>query len=45
MPQVKLTPASVFDRAKPAGTKAQQRGVICQLRCCGGQLDRAELLV
>jgi len=40
MPQVKLTPASVFDRAKPAGTKAQQRGVICQLRCCGGQLDR-----
>ena len=35
MPQVKLTPASVFDRAKPPGSVAQQRGVICKLRCCG----------
>ena len=40
MPQVKLTPASVFDRAKPPGSIAQQRGVICKLRCCGRQLDQ-----
>ena len=39
MPQVKLTASSVFDRATPPGTKAQLRGVICKLRCCGRQLD------
>ena len=43
MPQVKLTPASVFDRAKPPGSIAQQRGVICKLRCCGRQLDGPEV--
>ena len=37
MPQVKLTASSVFDRAKPPGTKAQLRGVVCKLRCCGRQ--------
>ena len=37
MPQVKLTPASVYDRAKPAGSVANKRGVICKLLCCGGQ--------
>ena len=30
MPQVKLMPASVFDRARPPGAVAQQRGVICR---------------
>ena len=40
MPQVKLTPASVFDRAKLPGSIAQKRGVICKLRCCGCQLDQ-----
>ena len=40
MPQAKLTRASVFDRAKPPGSVAQQRGVICKLRCCGHQLDQ-----
>ena len=40
MPQAKLTRASVFDRAKPPGSVAQQRGVICKLRCCGRQLDQ-----
>ena len=40
MPQAKLTRASVFDRAKPPGSVAQLRGVICKLRCCGHQLDQ-----
>ena len=40
MPQVKLTPGSVFDRAKPLGSVAQLRGVICRLRCCGVQLGQ-----
>ena len=40
MPQVKLTPESVFDRAKLPGSIAQKRGVICKLRCCGCQLDQ-----
>ena len=40
MPQVKLTPASVFDRAKLPGSIAQKRGIICKLRCCGCQLDQ-----
>ena len=40
LPQAKLTPASVFDRAKPPGSVAQQRGVICRLRCCGKPIDQ-----
>ena len=40
MPQVKLMPASVFDRATPPGSVAQQRGVICRLLCCGKTLDQ-----
>ena len=40
MPQVKLTPGSVFDCAKPLGSVAQLRGVICRLRCCGVQLGQ-----
>ena len=40
MPQVKLTPGSVFDRAKPLGSVAQLRGVTCRLRCCGVQLGQ-----
>ena len=39
MPQVKLTGAAVFDRAKPAGSDPNKRGVICKLLCCGKQLD------
>ena len=42
MPQVKLTNACVFDRGN--GLVANKRGVICMLRCCGGQLDQAEQL-
>ena len=34
MPQVRLVPSSVFDRAKPPGSKPQLRGVSCKLRCC-----------
>ena len=40
MPQVKLGPGAVFDRAKPPGSNAQKRGVICRLRCCGKPLDQ-----
>jgi hypothetical protein len=40
MPQVRLTASSIFDRAKPPGSKAQQRGVIVTLRCCKKQLDQ-----
>ena len=40
MPQVKLTPGSVFDRAQPPGSDARKRGVIIKLHCCGGQLDQ-----
>ena len=40
MPQVKLMPASVFDRATPPGSVAQQRGVICRLLCCEKTLDQ-----
>lgn len=39
LPQVKLTTNAVFDRAVPAGSVAQKRGVICKLLCCGTQLD------
>ena len=40
MSQVKLGPGAVFDRAKPPGSNAQKRGVICRLRCCGKPLDQ-----
>ena len=40
MPQVRLLPSGIFDRAKPVGSKAQLRGVLVALRCCGGQLDQ-----
>ena len=40
MPQVKLMPASVFDRATPPGSVAQKRGVICRLLCCRKTLDQ-----
>ncbi|KAL1530034.1 hypothetical protein AB1Y20_000959 [Prymnesium parvum] len=40
MVQVKLTEGSVFDRAKPRGSVARKRGVICKLLCCGRQLDQ-----
>ena len=39
MPQVRLTPGCVFDRAKPPGSDAHKRGIICKLSCCGKQLD------
>ena len=39
MPQVRLVPSSIFDRATPAGSKAQQRGVVIKLRCCKKPLD------
>ena len=40
MPQVRLLPSGIFDRAKPVGSRAQLRGVLIALRCCGGQLDQ-----
>lgn len=40
MVQVRLSAGSVFDRAKPKGSVAQKRGVICKLLCCGKQLDQ-----
>ena len=39
MPQVRLRNNSIFDRAKPPGSRAQQRGVIVSLRCCKVPLD------
>lgn len=39
MPQVlRLNEQSLFDRANPAGSKANQRGVIVRTACCGEQL-------
>jgi hypothetical protein len=40
MPQVRLLPNSVFDRARPPGSVAQQRGVIVKLRCCKKPFDQ-----
>ena len=41
MPQVEpMTGRSLFDRAKPAGSKAQLRGVIIRVSCCGVQVDQ-----
>lgn len=39
MPQVRLTGAAVFDRAKLAGSDPNKRGVICKLLCCSKQFD------
>ena len=36
MPQVFVTEKTVFDRAHPPGSKAQQRGAQFKLRCCTG---------
>jgi hypothetical protein len=38
--QVRLVPSSFFDRAKPPGSVAQQRGVSCKLRCCKRYIDQ-----
>ena len=43
MPQVRLVPSSVFDSAKPQGSKAQLRGVRCKLTCCKKEADRPEV--
>ena len=39
MPQVRLTPAFMFDRARPPGSRAQLRGAICRVICCNKQID------
>ena len=39
MPQVRLVPSSIFDRATPAGSTAQLRGLVIKLRCCKKPLD------
>ena len=40
MPQVAaLSGNSLFDRAKPPGSKAQLRGAIVRVICCGKQVD------
>ena len=39
MPQVRLTPAFLFDRARPPGSRAQLRGAICKVICCNKQID------
>ena len=40
MPQVRLIPGSIFDRATPAGSDAQKRGVQIKLRCCKKTLNK-----
>lgn len=40
LPQVRIVPSSVFDRAKPLGSVAQARGVVVKLRCCKKPLDQ-----
>ncbi|KAL1495454.1 hypothetical protein AB1Y20_016822 [Prymnesium parvum] len=41
MPRVEgLTASSLFDRAKPPGSRAQLRGVIVRVSCCGEQVDQ-----
>ncbi|KAL1500598.1 hypothetical protein AB1Y20_013250 [Prymnesium parvum] len=39
MPQVRLLGSSIFDRAMPPGSIAQQRGVAVKLRCCKKTID------
>lgn len=40
LPQVRVVPSSIFDRAKPPGSVAQQRGVVVKLRCCKKSIDQ-----
>ena len=40
MPQVRLMPSGIFDRAKPPGSNPQLRGIFCKLRCCSGMVDQ-----
>ena len=40
MPQVRLTPGFLFDRARPPGSRAQLRGAICKVICCNKQIDQ-----
>ena len=40
MPQVRIMPSGVFDRAKPPGSVPQLRGVIVRLRCCNKPFDQ-----
>ena len=40
MPQVRMLPSSLFDRAKPPGSKAQQRGIVVKLSCCKEPIDQ-----
>ena len=40
LPQVRIVPSSLFDRAKPPGSVAQQRGVGCKLWCCKKYIDQ-----
>lgn len=40
MPQVRLLRSSIFDRAVPTGSIAQQRGVAVKLRCCKKTIDQ-----
>ena len=40
LPQARLRPNSVFDRARPPGSIPHLRGVIVWLRCCKKNLDQ-----
>ena len=40
MPQVRLVQASIFDRAKPLGSKAQARGIVVKLVCYKKPIDQ-----
>eukprot|EP00966_Prymnesium_polylepis_P077616 1798328-Prymnesium_polylepis.1 len=40
MPQVRVLPSSIFDRARPPGSKAQLRGVIVKVECCKRVVDQ-----
>jgi hypothetical protein len=40
MPQVRIVPSSLFDRAKPLGSVGQQRGVVVKLTCCKKPIDQ-----
>lgn len=40
MVQARVLPGSIFDRAMPPGSCAQQRGVVVKLRCCKKSIDQ-----
>ena len=40
LPQVRIVPSSLFDRAKPPGSVPQLRGVGCKLWCCKKYIDQ-----